>query len=67
MTLNETHTDTGSGSDTDTRNYTLTRAGNIGVTTSQQMIESERNLWLWDFFHKVVFPDVDRILTISIY
>lgn len=67
MTLGETHTDTGSGSDTDTRNYTLTRAGNIGVTTSQQMIESERNLWLWDFFHKVVFPDVDRILTISIY
>ena len=30
-----------SGSDTQTRNYTLTRAGNIGVTTSQQMLESE--------------------------
>lgn len=29
------------GSDTETRNYLLTRTGNIGVTTSQQMLESE--------------------------
>lgn len=61
----QTHAD--SGSDTETRNYTLTRSGNIGVTTAQQMIESERNLWLWNFFHGVVFPDVDKILTINIY
>ena len=66
-------TDTGTvgyvegGSDTSTRNYTLERSGNIGVTTSQQMIESERELWLWNFFYKIVFPDVDRILTIDIY
>ena len=68
-----TDTDTGTsgnvegGSDTSTRNYTLERSGNIGVTTSQQMIESERELWLWNFFYKIVFPDVDRILTIDIY
>ena len=55
------------GSDTSTRNYTLERSGNIGVTTSQQMIESERELWLWNFFYKIVFPDVDRILAIDIY
>lgn len=61
----QTYADT--GSDTQTRNYTLTRKGNIGVTTSQQMIESERALWMWDFFHNVVFPDVDRILTLQIY
>lgn len=45
----------------------LERSGNIGVTTSQQMIESERNLWLWNFFYKVVFPDVDKVLTLAIY
>lgn len=45
----------------------LTRSGNIGVTTSQQMIESERQLWLWNFFYKVVFPDVDKVLTLAIY
>lgn len=73
MQHNITDTDTGTqntamgGTDTDTRNYTLHRTGNIGVTTSQQMIQSERDLWLWDFFHTVVFPDVDKILTIPIY
>ena len=56
-----------SGSDTHTRNYELSRSGNIGVTTSQQMLESERNLWLWNFFYDIVFPDVDRILTLKIY
>ena len=62
-----TQTDAEGGSDTRTRNYLLSRSGNIGVTTSQQMIESERTLWLWNFFRRVVFPDIDRVLTIQIY
>lgn len=62
-----TQTNTDSGSDTHTRNYELHRVGNIGVTTSQQMLESERNLWIWNYFHSVVFPDVNRVLTIQIY
>lgn len=47
---NTTESDTGtqtaadSGTDTETRNYQLTREGNIGVTTSQQMLESEIEL-----------------------
>lgn len=49
-----------------TTDRTLTRKGNIGVTTSQQMIESERNLWFWSYFEKV-FADVDNILTLKIY
>ena len=56
-----------SGKDTNTRNYELTRMGNIGVTTSQQMLESEHLLWMWNFFHAVVFPDIDRVLTLQIY
>lgn len=66
-TNSETGSNTESGSNTDTRNYTLTRSGNIGVTTSQQMIESERNLWMWNFFEQIVYPDVDRVLTINMY
>lgn len=58
-------TDTGSGTHSDTR--TLTRSGNIGVTTSQMMIQSQRDLWLWNFIYNVVFPDVDKVLTISTY
>lgn len=60
-------TDRDSGEDTHTRNYTLTRSGNIGVTTSQQMLQSERDLWKWNFFRDVVFPDLDQILTLRIY
>ena len=73
MQYNVTDADTGTrgnvegGIDTETRNYLLTRSGNIGVTTSQQMIESERELWLWDFFKTVVYPDIDSIITIPIY
>lgn len=62
-----TQTDTESGRNTKTRNYTLTRRGNIGVTTSQQMLQSERELWTWNFFRDIVFPDLDRILTIPVY
>lgn len=44
----------------------LTRSGNIGVTTSQQMLKSEREVWQWVFFDKV-FSDIDSFLTIPIY
>lgn len=55
------------GTHSDTEDRTLTRSGNIGVTTSQQMLESERELWMWNFFLNVVFPDIDKILTIRVY
>lgn len=47
-------------------NYTLTRSGNIGVTTTQQMLQSERDLWMWNFFEQV-FNDVDSVLCLMIY
>lgn len=63
----QTITEEQGGSDLHEHSYTLTRSGNIGVTTSQQMLQSERELWLWSFFDHVVFPDVDKILTLPIY
>lgn len=64
--MSTTHKNT----DTETKNITsdrmLKRSGNIGVTTSQQMIESERQLWLWNFFESV-FSDIDKILVLKIY
>lgn len=50
---------------TETRN--LTRSGNIGVTTSQQMLTQEREVNIWNIFYSVIFPDVDKILTIATY
>lgn len=47
-------------------NRTLKRHGNIGVTTSQQMIESELELRK-KFFYEIVFRDIDHYLTLSVY
>lgn len=57
-----TQSQTGYKEETETGSRTLTRTGNIGVTTSQQMIESEIALWQWNFFD-MVFNDVDTVLT----
>ena len=54
-----------SGTHSDTR--TLTRSGNIGVTTSQQMLTAEREVGLWNFFYTVLFPSLDKVLTICNY
>lgn len=61
-------TNTINGTDTTSKNIEreLNRSGNIGVTTSQQMIERERELYLWNFFD-VVFSDIDKILTLKVY
>lgn len=56
------HVLTNSGRDTET----LTRSGNIGVTTSQQMAQSSLDLWKWNFFYDI-FRDVDSIFTITTY
>lgn len=72
ITYNSSESDTGtkslsdSGSDTKTRNYSLSRSGNI-ITTTQDLINKEHNLWKWKFFEEVVFPDIDRVLTLQIY
>lgn len=45
---------------------TITRKGNIGVTTTQQMIESELELRKHDFY-EIIFKDIDSILCLEIY
>lgn len=50
----------------DARTYSSSVSGNIGVMTSQQMLEAERQVWLWDFF-SIIYKDIDRILTIPVY
>lgn len=63
-----TRTGTESGEHETTNTHTLTRSGNIGVTTSAQMIAE--NLKLFgesNFYMNYLFPMVDMILTIPIY
>ena len=69
----QTHVNTGtqtlanSGKDTKEGEHTLTRYGNIGVTTSQQMLQSEIDLWQWNYFKNVIFPNIDGVLTLDLY
>ena len=44
----------------------VTRKGNIGNRTNQELVRQQRDLLMFQFFD-VVFDDVDRILTMSIY
>lgn len=58
--------DTDDGTTTENEDITRTRSGNIGVTTTQQMLEQERRLWDWNFVKKL-FDDIDSILTLRVY
>ena len=61
--VNTTSTTEGSKDDND---RDLTRSGNIGVTTSQQMLESELSLRKYEFYH-VMMVDIDKILCLKKY
>ena len=62
----ESSTETTSEGNADDNNRELTRSGNIGVTTSQQMLQSEIELRKWNFTD-MLYQDVDSICTLSIY
>ena len=55
-----------SGSDDDNKRH-LTRSGNIGVTTSQQMLESEIKLRDENIFIKRILQDVANYITVGVY
>lgn len=51
---------------TSSEDETTSRHGNIGVTTSQQMLESEFKVRQYDFY-KQMYNDIDSILCLSVY
>ena len=68
-----TNTVSNESSDTETKNLqtntseTFHREGNLGVTTSQQMLESEFELRMNYRFFDVVFADIDKTLALQLY
>ncbi len=50
----------------DTGSHSLTRSGNIGVTTTQQMAESEIE-YRRHLYFDMIFADIDKLLTLPIY
>ena len=75
QTYNSTVTNTGSGTDTTQTEYGLKRKevedirvhGNIGVTTSQQMIESEMSLRAKYDIYKIISREFEREFLVQIY
>lgn len=65
-TYNRSYTETGTDTTAGTSSRKLTRTGNIGTNTFQNLLQQERNIWMYNFFEQV-FKDVDSVLTIPIY
>ena len=49
-----------------TEHEEIHRYGNIGVTTTQKLIQEERQLWLWNYFDQI-FEDLDRELALAFH
>ena len=64
--VSQKQTQSGYREQTETGTRTLTRSGNIGVTTSQQMIQSSIDLSKWMFLEEVM-RDLDTLLTTPLY
>ena len=75
QSYNSTITNTGSGTDTTQTEYGLKRKevedirvhGNIGVTTSQQMIESEMELRAKYDIYKIISREFEREFLVQVY
>lgn len=65
-TYNRSYTETGTDTTAGTSSRKLTRTGNIGTNTFQNLLQQERNIWSYDYFEQI-FKDVDSVLTIPIY
>lgn len=65
-TGNESTSNTRTDNLTETTEHTFTREGNIGVTTSQQMIESEIELRKKQFYN-IVFRDIINYVCLHVY
>lgn len=67
-TVERTYDDDKTETETEFDKHTDTdRSGNIGTTTSQMMLQSQIDLWQWNFYNNYLFPVVDSVLTLLIY
>lgn len=62
----QAHTDTVTGNEKITYKHENRTHGNIGVTTSQQMLESEREVALFNFV-SIIAHDIIKLIAICIY
>ena len=49
-----------------TEHEEIYRYGNIGVTTTQKLLQEERDLWIWNYFNEI-FKDLDKELALAFH
>ncbi len=67
MTGGNSAHESGTESEGTLNNRRLTRRGNIGVTTTQQMLESEIDLRSMRNYFELIYRDIDSLLVLSVY
>lgn len=66
--LGSSHGETSGNNDNEGESHrTLTRSGNIGVTTSQQMIQSELDLWARYDLINFMYNKLDKITIMEVF
>lgn len=60
--------DTRTGTDKEVEEYSYTKTGNIGYTSPPDLMRRDLELWSeFSSFFEIVFSDIDRMITISVY
>lgn len=58
--------DTNTGSNSKSTSYTRSKSGFNGLSSYQELIRKDRELWVVDYF-KQIYDDLDKVFTIPIY
>ena len=67
-TISDSGTNNNQENGTETTTVTTNKGGNLGVTTTQQMLTAEMEFRaMHNFFNDIVYKNIDEVLTIKVY
>ena len=67
-TISDSGTNNNQENGTESITVTTNKGGNLGVTTTQQMLTSELEFRaMYNFFNNLVYKNIDEVLTIKVY
>ena len=67
-TISDNGTNNNHENGSESTTVTTKNSGNIGVTTTQKMLQSEMEFRaVFNFFNDIVYKNIDEVLTINVY
>lgn len=67
-TISDSGTNNNQENGSESTTVTTKKGGNLGVTTTQQMLQSEFEFRaMYNFFNDIVYKNIDEVLTIKVY